>query len=161
MSYYWRPYRFTSRKYETEEDVKDVIKFVSDFIIANSYEQWVSGNMVDNPVDIIEQPEKIANQFINQQKTSLIAGRCRRVYPLCYVFNTGMPEYPDFESLKILSERLMGHYHNHQCISVICNQGGQMALFFIFNNISNDSEKLTAPGKFKPQLLFEDWSKGI
>ncbi len=154
---YLRPIKLVSNRAQSEQDIFDIVKFISTNILSRykPRENRIQffGNYLVNPQAICDNPISIAEQVVNfQNRLGIETNRCARLYNVFYVFNEDF-YIPEDIFWNMICD-FMKTYSNFQYCSIVLD-GPERAAFFIFSNYSINGIKMSAPGVFKPQRMQE------
>lgn len=162
MKTYIKPFKLVGKKYEGQDDVYSSLQVLSEIIQSNFYRRKnvvVGGNFVNNPEHIIDSPEVIASQLIQQQTDIGIDNpKSRRVYNAMYVLPRKDCKMCDLEGISKLAENILTDYKSFPAVYCVTSNAQDYKAFFIFNNYSIDgTEKMTRC--FKPQAMSQQLNK--
>ena len=150
-----RPYKTSCRKCETEEDVDDMLRLESDTINGNSSKKApiILANKIENPEDIISKPERIAEQFIQQQEKILCGEKCRsrRINVMTYVIDE--KKYAiNIEDGVRMAQGLIDEYKEYSSLVAITENRGALRIDHIANNLCENGVRMTQV--FNPATLY-------
>ena len=150
-----RGYKTTCRKCETEEDLKDMIRLASENIngASRSGNAEVYGNQIYKPEELLTNPDRIADQLIDEQRCILgeEKSRSRRVNIATYMIDEKKYNINKEDGVK-LAQGLLDTYSEYSSIVTLTERKGILRIDHISSNLCENGLRMTQV--FKPNTLY-------
>lgn len=145
-----KPVKYARQKNESERDAAELVRYVASDL--KPLKTSIVSNRVSNPEKLISEADGITTQMIRSQREQGIDDDTngKKIYAMTYLLPKKEYGISKAEGIE-MAKQLIEQYPEYQSVAAISESREEVVIDVIFNNFSEDGEKMT--NNYKPAMM--------